>query len=91
MSFRLSKDKDAISRPKPISSFDMPYILLLPNYSEIGSRSSMTVELQNIFLFNIAVVLVGVDHRSLRYLAIPPVSTKRRPYSHLKPFSAKRP
>jgi hypothetical protein len=49
MSFRLSKYKDAISRPKPFSSFDMPYILLFPNYSEKGPRSSMTVDLQNIF------------------------------------------
>ena len=36
MSFRLSKCKDAISRPKPFSSFDKLYILLFPNYSEKG-------------------------------------------------------
>jgi hypothetical protein len=60
MSFRLSKYKDAISRPKPFSSFDMLYILLFPNYSEKHTGPS------KYFLFNIHVVLFDIDHRSLR-------------------------
>jgi hypothetical protein len=66
MSFRLNKYKDAISRPKPCSSFDMPYILLFPNYS---GKMFMVIHdsgPSKYFLFYIPVVLIGVDHRSLR-------------------------